>query len=349
MANIKDVAKRAEVSVTTASFVLSGKAAEFRISEAASQRVMEAADALDYRPNYHARTFKRGRSDVLGFPIVLQDPNQYLVGFWQGMLTGVDLRAREDKCDVLMIGSDTPKDTALRAFESVRKCQVDALVAPGFMTYFLADRPGYGKMPIVFLTPDQETEHPSVVLDPIPGLQAAVDHLADLGHKSIHYVAAYGEGEKPVRGDMLRDLVQQAGLSFTIGNIWSEALAGETTVSNYIDLCRENYAAQLDVDEPPTAVICRNDLIAIGVQAALQEAGLQVPSDVSLVGFDNIYAQSSYPRMTVISHMLEEMGEIACELALSMVGKDKVFKALRNHVAKVPSELIVGKTTAKVR
>ena len=121
MANIKDVAKAAEVSVTTASFVLSGKAEEFRISAAAVQRVMDAADTLDYRPNYHARTFKRGKSDVIGFPIVLQDPNRYLVGFWQGMLAGVNLRARADKCDVLLIGSDTQKDSAVRAFESVSK------------------------------------------------------------------------------------------------------------------------------------------------------------------------------------------------------------------------------------
>lgn len=81
MANIKDVAKRAEVSVTTASFVLSGKAAEFRISETAAQRVMEAADALDYRPNYHARTFKRGRSDVLGFRSSCRIPTDILSAF----------------------------------------------------------------------------------------------------------------------------------------------------------------------------------------------------------------------------------------------------------------------------
>jgi LacI family transcriptional regulator len=134
-----------------------------------------------------------------------------------------------------------------------------------------------------------------------------------------------------------------------MGNIWSEAVAQESSVSDYIDLCRKSYAAQLDSAHPPSSIVCRNDLIAIGVQAALQEAGLKVPDDISLIGFDNIYAQTSYPRMTVISHMLEEMGEVACELALSMVGKEKVFKALRNHVAKVPSELIVGKSTASPR
>lgn len=176
-----------------------------------------------------------------------------------------------------------------------------------------------------------------------------MDHLKELGHASIHYVAVHGSDETPVRGNLLKGLAEQAGLSFSIGNIWSKTLGRETEVSSYIDLCRINYAAQLDSDHPPTAIICRNDLVAIGVQAALQDVGLRVPADVSIIGFDNIYAQSTYPRMTVISHMLEEMGEVACELALSMVGKDKVFKALRGHVAQVPSELIVGKTTAKAR
>ncbi len=350
MANIKDVAKRAAVSVTTASFVLGGRGAEFRISEAASKRVMDAANALDYRPNYHARTFKRGRSDVLGFPIVLQDPNQYRVGFWQGMLNGVDLRAREDGYDVLLISGDAPKHTALRAFESLRNSQVDALVVPSAMEEFLKDQAGYEKMKMVFLSGrDEGMGHPCVVLDPRSGLQAAVDHLTELGHRAVQYVTSYSPDEGAVRGAMLKEIAEQAGLEFSLVNIWSEKLEQETAVAEYIDFCRENYSGALSPAAAPTAIICSSDLSAIGVQAALRAEGLRVPEDVSLIGFDNIYAQTAGPQMTVISHMLEEIGEEACELALSMVGKEKVFKALRNHVAKVPAELIPGKSTAKAR
>jgi DNA-binding LacI/PurR family transcriptional regulator len=350
MANIKDVAKRAGVSVTTASFVLSGRAAEFRISASAAEKVMKAANALDYRPNYHARTFKRGRSDVLGFPIVLQDPNQYRVGFWQGMLTGVDLRAREDKCDVLLIGGDTSELSTLRAFNSVRNSQVDALIVPGVMEQFLIDQPGYENMPVVLLSGrEARSHHPCVILDPEPGLLAAIDHLKELGHTSVQYVTAHHPEHTPQRPILLSKFASDAGLSFDVANIWSEDLESETVVSRYIDWCRENYAEQLDASSAPTAVICSNDLSAIGVQAALREAGLSVPQDVSLIGFDNIYAHAACPQMTVISHMLEEMGEEACELALSMVGKPKVFKALRDHEAKIPAELIIGKSTAVVR
>ena len=350
MANIKDVAKRAGVSVTTASFVLGGKAEEFRISDAASTRVMDAANALDYRPNYHARTFKRGRSDVLGFPIVLQDPNEYRVGFWQGMLTGVDLRAREDQCDILLIGGDTPERIAKRAYESVRASQVDALVVPEGMEDFMSGLAGYEKMPIVFLS-GRETGmgHPCVVLDPEPGLREAVAHLAELGHRSIQYVMSYTPEREEVRLDLLSQLASDAGLTFDPVSIWSQPLTNEPTVATYIDLCRTGYASVLNAEAPPTAIICSNDLSALGVQSALREVGLTIPSDVSLIGFDNVYAHTACPQMTVISHMLEEMGEAGCELALSIVGKPEVFKALRNHVVHISSELVVGKSTAPLR
>jgi DNA-binding LacI/PurR family transcriptional regulator len=94
-----------------------------------------------------------------------------------------------------------------------------------------------------------------------------------------------------------------------------------------------------------TAVVCFDERMAFGVYAAANELGLRIPDDLSVIGFDDIHASMAYPAMTVVSHMLQQIGRSAARLALEMVGDRRAWKRLRGRRERVPATLVIRQST----
>ena len=361
MATVKEIAEKAKVSESTAQYVLGGKSRQYRIGPAVVQRVEAAAEELGYEPAEvsappepppaaiaedtaprHPR-----RTSVIGLPMALRNPNRNRVQLWLGMLLGVEQYARRAGCDLRLITGKDDADSAARALACYHDKRVDALIMPAPMRSHVNSDPDSRNARIVYLTTEALSGHPRVGLDPNPGIKAAVSHLRELGHRRLLYVTDYPAGRTDPQGRVLAVLAEADQLMCDTLGLHTTKSRTPVAVGEYIDWCRRRFARRAPAGPPPSAIVCCSDLAAIGVRAALQEAGHRVPEDVSLVGFGDTYARLCVPTLTVVTHRLGKAGRRACELALRMVGSSKEFNALRSHLERVPAKLIEGASTAQ--
>jgi DNA-binding LacI/PurR family transcriptional regulator len=226
-------------------------------------------------------------------------------------------RARIAGLDVLLVSGRSHAEAFRRTRNYYRENRIDAAVVPGHFVSLLEDPID---MPLVLLlTEPHEVPWPSVVLDPKPGIDEAIAHLRELGHRELLWVHEAPPFEAMrERGRMV------------------EAAAGHAVATaNIAELKRH------------TAVFCYNDRLALGVMAALQRAGKRIPEDVSLVGFDDLQGVNTIPRLTSVSHRLDDIGAAAVEIALRMVDHPEQMPNLRGSVKTLTSRLVVGKSTGK--
>lgn len=347
MAVLRDVAKRAQVSITTASMVLTGRAKPFRIAPATEDRVYAAAKALNYRPNHQARIVRRGRADIVGFVMSFSDRRDYGGAFWRTIQEGAETRARIAGIDVLLVSGRSHAEAFRRTRNYYRENRIDAAVVPGHFASLLEDPI---EMPLVLLlTEPHVVPWPSVVLDPVPGIVEAVEHLRGLGHRDVLWVH-----EEPPhdamreRGLAVRAAAADAGLAFhSLGLDIRLVAKPEEGIPLDVYNAAAHAAAMGHIDALAghSAVFCYNDRLALGVMAALQRAGKRVPEDVSIVGFDDLQGVNTIPRLTSVSHRLDDIGATAVQIALRMVDHPEQMPNLRGSVKTLPALLVVGKST----
>jgi LacI family transcriptional regulator len=183
--------------------------------------------------------------------------------------------------------------------------------------------------------------YPVVTLDPAPGLEQAVSHLVDMGHKRLAWLGLQGpEGPgAPDRLQAVRDAAGTHGIEITERFIAPRQQALGHSASVFY----EKLSGKLDTLEEATAVLCYNDALAVGLCVALREAGLRVPEDVSVVGFDDVQAVHAVPRLTTVSHCFAEMGRAAVRHLDELIesGEERSEEAIL-----VPSRLVVRESTA---
>jgi LacI family transcriptional regulator len=301
---LSDVARRAGVSPTTASFVLAGRD-DMRISEAATRRVRAAAAELGYRPNRTARSLRTQITETIGFvsDTIATEP------FAGATVRGAIAAAVERNHLLLIAETEGDPELERRLIDDMLDRQVD-----GFL---------YGSMFTREVTlPDALDGHRTVLLNALaPGLaavipdelaagRAAAEVLLEAGHRDgVHMV-----GEVPEALFAARERL--AGIT--------AALADAGTALESVLECEwaplpacEAVAAMLAAGETAKALICINDRAAFGSLQALQEAGLRVPADVSIVSFDDSdLAQWVRPGLTSVALPHEAMGRAAVELLL---------------------------------
>lgn len=295
---LSDVAARAGVSIATVSRVLNNKMA-MPIPEATIRKIRAAAEELEYRPNRLARALATGRTNTLGlFSQELTDPH------FAQMLEAAESRAAS-------LGYQLIVSTSLASLTDDGRTDGTILLAhPSEVKgRFSETRP--------FVYVDQ-------CVDPIPdvigwddseGASLAVDHLVQLGHRSIAAIWCYGRRPQtslPPKVQGFRDAVRFADVdSF---ECWDGSGAAGY---HFSDQFQEGYRAVwklLDKGVAFTAIVARNDFIATGALRALREAGLRVPQDVSVVGYtDSIQAVCADPGITSVRTPIAEAGERAVE------------------------------------
>jgi DNA-binding LacI/PurR family transcriptional regulator len=286
-----DVARRAGVSQSTVSLVLSGKGAG-RVSAATEAAVREAAAALGYRPNLAARALKTGAARTIA--LVVPDVRQ---PFFSRILRGAQGAARAAGYAVALV--DTANDVAwgTDAAEALGAGPVDGLLLFGIEPP--ADRPP-GAAPIVVIE-SAVRGYPGVRLDVEAGTDAAMGHLLELGHVSIGHLASAIDAA-----------------TFRRRRRRIEALAGPVprATSDFVPEQARDAALELLRAHPElTALSCDDDVLASGGYLAARELGLRIPEDLSVVGFDDLdVSRVIHPPLTTVRADAEALGRTAFEL-----------------------------------
>jgi DNA-binding LacI/PurR family transcriptional regulator len=313
-----DVARRAGVSQSTVSLVLSGKAPG-RISARTEAAVRLAAEELGYRPNVAARTLRTGTARTVG--LVVTDVTH---PFFGPVLRGAQAAAWRAGYAVTLVDVANDPDRERASFEALRAGPAD-----GYM-FFTVDPPeGSGEHVVAIEV--SPPGMPFVRVDTEHGTDLAVRHLLALGHRRIGHLGSGLDAETfRFRRARLLALLAEAGIE----------PGAYATAEFTFDDARRAALELLSGPERPTAVYCDDDLLAGGVYLAARELGLRIPEDVAVVGFDDLpFAQVFDPPLTTIAIDPDELGATAFDLlARLMRGEQPPGRIL-------PVELVVRGST----
>ncbi|WP_307802318.1 LacI family DNA-binding transcriptional regulator [Cellulomonas fengjieae] len=314
---LADVARASGVSSTTASLVLSGRGAELRISGAVQERVRSAAAELAYRPNIVSIGLRKGTTRTLGLVSDTVATSQ-LAG---DMIKGA-IEAARDHGFMLFIGeTEGDPEIEVALLEAMHDRQVDGIILTSMFTRTRSVPELLDRVPTVLLNmlAAEPTAAPAVVPDEVDAGRAAARLLLEAGHREIHLIGA-GPTPDDVPPDTVAGVERLAGIREVLG------AAGLEPASAH--LCQDWLPPQgwqatrdlLDRHPHPRALICFNDRLAFGAYQALQESGLTIPDDVSVVSFDD-YPMAEWLRPGLSSFAIphEQLGRRAVELLIEVV------------------------------
>jgi LacI family transcriptional regulator len=332
MAGIKDVARQAGVSVGTVSNVINRPDL---VSEETRAKVHAAIDLLGFVRSESARQLRAGRSRIVAM-LVLDLGNPFFVQ----VARGAEREARAASLGVMLCNSaEDPGEEAeyLSLFAEQRVRGV--LVTPADPTgasiadfrrraipYILVDRVG----PVA--------DSCSVSVDDVAGARLAVGHLVDIGHRAVAYVSG------PMHLAQCRDRRTGSLAALAERGIPEDALTHIEAARLDVESGRQAGARLLALSRRPSAVFCANDLLALGVLQAVYAAGVAVPEELALVGYDDIeFAAAAAVPLTSVRQPAEKMGRKAAQLLLEETG-DRAADHVHQRVVLEP-ELVVRQST----
>lgn len=332
MATIYEVSKLAGVSLATVSRVMNGNA---NVSEKTKEKVQAAMKELGYRPNLTAQSLASNRSNSVGILVSeLHGP------FFGQMMAGIESTLRAAGKHVIITTGHSEEDKEKDGIEFLVSRNCDAIIAhvEGVTDEYLVEM-NQGKCPVYLMSRYVDTLKDNCIsLDNELGGYLATKTVIEQGHKDIAYIA--GPQFKPDAANRLdghKRALQEHGLPFNedlfyIGDF--KETGGQDALKEFMD---KNYSF--------TTVVCANDEMASGAMKYAREHGLNLPNDLSVIGFDNInFANYLYPTLTTIENPVAQMGAMAANLVLKHVYKQKKLNVnqlfepkviLRNSVAKL--------------
>jgi len=327
-----DVARLARVSTATVSRTINETGA---VSEATRRKVLRAVQKLHYYPNAHARSLALGRSNQIGL-LVSDIANP----FFPELIQGFEDVAVANGYEILVSSTNyDPKRMALcirRMLE--RKVEGVAVMTFGIeqpLLEQLAER----NIPLVFV--DLGPERPTISLlkvDYHHGIRQGVQHLAALGHRNISFIS----GPKRLhsaqsRLDAFTKSLGECGIP--LEPEW--VIEGDHTLEGGIQAMEKLLAGK----RLPTAVMCSNDMTAIGVMREAYDHGIKIPTDMSVVGFDDIrLAQFMIPPLTTVQMSQKELAQIAFRALLNEV--DREAPSTQKSEYELNTNLILRRSTA---
>lgn len=302
---IYDVASEAGVAISTVSRVLNDSS---EVSDATRERVLAAIEKLQFRPQRTARTLAQQATHALAVAMP-----SFTSHFYVELLKGVKDELREHEIDLLLcnLGSIAPYQTLQRF---LGRGAVDALLLAGLPLDEKLERELAALHAPVMLVGSQSDTFDSIFWDDISGAEMAVEHFVSHGHERIGFIAAHPwsyNAERRLMG--YRRGLEKAGLAFDPALV----VCGET--KKHAGFSEEaGYEAMgqlLDLSVPITAVCASSDVQAYGAWAALRDAGLHVPNDIALIGYDNLKL-SRYLGLSTIDQKMYDVGRHATQRLL---------------------------------
>jgi alanine racemase len=330
---IKEVAERAGVSKTAVSFAFNDPS---RLSEATVQKILAVAGELGYAPHPVARSLNTGRTGVLGLllpqdiPTILENP--FSTQFMRGMGRVCD----EQGLSLMLV--PPVKGSMLKAIDHAA---VDGFVVMGLepqdpVVNMLRQR----HVPFVMVDSEVPDGVPCLNIEDHEGARAAMMHAIQRGHRRIAMVAFESGKEgrwREYTGTLCRRLAGYLEALATVGLSLDGPGVQILECENSIEGGADAFSRLWQTPSCPTIVVAMSDIIALGVMGAAREQGLEIPKDLSVIGYDDIpEAQRANPPLTTVRQPMVEKGEQAAEL---------LVKALRGESASerctLPTELII--------
>lgn len=292
-ATLRDVAERAQVSMRTVSNVVSGYT---HVSERMRTRVLAAIEELDYRPNPVARTLRTGRTGMLALVVPEID-----VPYFSELARDVIDAAAEVGYRVMIdqTGHDHERERQLLTGEDRTMLFDGLLFSPLVTKSELLDMHGATRMPLILLGEhDFDGRYDHVAIDNVAAARDAVTHLIAIGRTRIAAI-----GSQP-QEEYATPLQRSAGYEAALADAGIRPHSGYVTTAAHYSRSDGYAAAQalLALPEPPDAIFCFSDLLAIGAMRAVFDAGLRVPDDVAVIGIDDVEeGRFARPSLSTIS------------------------------------------------
>lgn len=330
MTTIKDVSKKAGVSIGTVSHVLGGK---IFVTETTKAKVMAAINELNYHPNALARSLKTKKTHMVG--VVIPDISN---PFYSEMVKGIQEVASNYDYGVIICDTEYDITAELKQIKFMWG-RVDGFIfTTGEADYLYIQELRKNEIPVVLV--DRSTKKPripSIEVDNYKGTKEAILYLISLGHKHIGYIT------EPIEMQTLRDRFQGYKDALSEHNIpFQKSLVYVDKTLQTRKIERGYEIAMKIFSSPPylsTALFATADLMAIGILKALKEKHIKVPEDIAVVGFDDItMASHTEPPLTTVKQPKYEMGALAMETMIKLIQNEKV-----------PKKKIILNTELKIR
>lgn len=286
--------------------VLSGSPAARSIPASTQERIFAAAQQFKYRPNLLARSLRQGRSTSIG--VIIPEISE---GYATPILAGIEETLSAAGYILVMLTHHHRAEVLARAQQMFAERAVDGVIAVDTTI------PLIGPMPIVTVScPNHHPSGTSILLNQHRAAELALAHLYELGHRRVAIIRGQAfSSESEVRWQAIQEACRSLGL----------VLTNDLVVQMEEDLATSEpgYRATeklLEQSRSFSAIFAFNDVSAIGAMSALRDAGLRVPEDVSVLGFDNVtFAGIHRPGLTTIRQPLHEMGVLAASAVLKML------------------------------
>jgi DNA-binding LacI/PurR family transcriptional regulator len=330
--NIADIARRAKVSIATVSRTLNQSGP---VKAATARKVWRAVSALNYYPNSHARALVSGRSRLIGL-IVSDITNP----FFPELIRSFEKMAEQQQYDLLITSTDYQTERMTTCLRRMLERKVDGVaMMTSEMDVGLIKELARRGVPMVFMDVGQVGPKMShVAMDYGHGIHQAVDHLVELGHTRIAFISGPLDLHSArTRRQAFLEEMRKWGLKP------EPRLIREGT--HTAEGGQKAMTALLRLRKLPTAVVSSNDWTAIGALHAIDAAGLRVPHDISLVGFDDIPLVSyTNPALTTVRMSAADVGTTAFQALFSLIAGER-FEGDTYHVQ---TKLVVRDSTRRL-
>lgn len=316
---IKDVAKHANVAVSTASRVINDSG---YVSQETREKVEKAVETLGYTPNSIARSLKQKSTFSIGL-IVTDIVNP----FYAELAQAVERAARERGYSVLLVNTDGSGRLEKEGMDLLIAKQVDGIIWYSPINQKLIEEleQKSGPVVVVITAKSEPIGRHTIHIDDQIGAHEAVDHLIKLGHKRIGYIA---EPDAPEFSQERLNGYKAALAKAKIKLDKSLIVRGNFQEGSG----RRGMQSLLKLSNPPTAVFAANDLMAIEAIQYIREQGLRVPEDVAVVGFDDIKLAGLYGiDLTTVAQPKYEMGREAAKILISSIQKERASRQMLLH------------------
>ena len=335
--SIKDVATRAGTSRGTVSKVLNN-VPEMRVSASKRQHIIETARAMGYVPNHAARALGRGKSNTLGLVITeLRNP------FFADLAAILEPLARSAGYRLLIeVTEHNVKEE--EHWAAVKHGNISAWPLDGLVVWVedwqrVAGKSGDSgqNVPTVYIGHERSDREDWVSFDLEGGGRLAAEHVFDRGYEKVFYVTPYRNTGFELRVRAYEAVCRERNKPSRVVLLAREEVSRRLGVEGGLAL------AALPRSERPDAVLCHNDIVAVGVYQGILRAGLRIPEDIAVVGFDGIEeGQCLAKPLTTVITSNEDLARAALDALLLRIEGDGAGEAVRTIV---PVRLSVGLTT----
>jgi DNA-binding LacI/PurR family transcriptional regulator len=330
---IADVATAAGVSKTAVSFAFNNPG---RLGPATLERVLEVAHELGYTPHPAARALSMRRSGTIGILIPQRLSTVFANPFLSELIQGLGEQVEQDDLTLLLV---PPLDGSLEG--AIRQASVDGFISVGLSPNDSAlevlDRIG---IPTVHVDSEESPSHPAVNVDDEGGAHAAARHLLELGHRQLAIIVLPPAREQTSSTPTATRRL--AGYQAAIREAGAPAPHTEVASISFAAGARA-FAALPTGRRRPTGILAMSDMTAIGLMSAAQSAGLRVPEDLSVVGFDDVPASAwTNPPLTTVRQPIVEKGRLAARLLIQRMKGKSVDSPSPLHTT-----LVVRESTAR--